>query len=384
MTTTVTKRLQRFAGSASLAVIAISLGAPSAMAQNAWDAEGFDLDALIAAAQAEPAITVYDSTGKIVEIAEAFSAAYGVEATGVKVSTGAQIDQVMREGQSGNVVGDVVVVQDVPPGMAQLVPMGLFESWVPPDLAEFIPEGMQDPVIIVSSPNVWTYNTETYESCPVANIWELTEPEWNRKIAMQDPLGKPTYTDWFNQMETHFDDAVAAAYESYYGAPLETDEASATKAWVKALAANSPLLTDSDSTAGDAVGARGQDEPFMGMMATAKFRDNAPDGLALGLCDGLEPFSGWMYPGIGMIATGTDSPNASRLFIRYLLTEEGIAPQSVDGKISSNSQVPAHSDEPSGVGEHMEEMMPYNTATAIEDFDTRQDWQDFWRLNYDR
>ena len=372
--------------STSLVAMAFAAGLTTspALAQNAWEAEGFALEALIEAAKGEAPITVYDSTGKIVEIAEAFTAKYGVEATGVKVSTGAQIDQVMREGQSGNVVGDVIVIQDVPPGMAQLVPMGLLESWTPPDLAPSIPEAMRDPVIIVSSPNVWTYNTETYDTCPITNIWQLTEPEWNRKVAMQDPLGKPTYTDWFNQMETHYDEAVASAYEAHFGTKLETEEGSATKAWVKALAENAPLLTDSDSAAGDAVGARGQTEPFMGLMATAKFRDNAPDGLALGLCAGVDPFSGWMYPGIGMIATGTDSPNAARLFIHYLLTAEGIAPQSVDGKLSSNSDVPAHPQEASGVGAHLDEMMAYDTATAVEDFDTRQDWQDFWRIHYSR
>ncbi|MDD7969970.1 ABC transporter substrate-binding protein [Roseinatronobacter alkalisoli] len=375
---------QHLSGGTAAMTLAMGLAAAPVYAQNAWDAEGFDLDALIEAARGEPPLTVYDSTGKIVEIAEAFAAKYGLDATGVKVSTGGQIDQVMREGQSGNVTGSVVVVQDVPPGMAQLVPLGLMESWTPPDLAEHIPEHMRDPVIIVSSPNVWTYNTEVYESCPISNIWELTEDEWTRKIAMQDPLGKPTYTDWFNQMELHHDDAIAAAYESYYGRALETDEGSATKAWVRALAQNAPLLTDSDSAAGDAVGARGQAEPFIGLMATAKFRDNAPNGLALGLCEGMEPHSGWLYPGVGMISTRTASPNAARLFVRFLLTEEGIAPQTVDGKFSSNSQVPAHPDEPSGVGAVLDQMMPYNTATAIDDFDTRQDWQDFWRVNYSR
>lgn len=375
---------QHFSGSTAAMSIAMGLFVAPAFAQNAWDAEGFDLDALIEAARAEPPLTVYDSTGKIVEIAEAFAAKYDLEATGVKVSTGGQIDQVMREGQSGNVTGSVVVVQDVPPGMAQLVPLGLMESWTPPDLADYIPENMQDPIIIVSSPNVWTYNTEVYETCPISNIWELTEVEWNRKIAMQDPLGKPTYTDWFNQMELHHDDAIAAAYEAYFGRSLDTDEGSATKAWVRALAENAPLLTDSDSAAGDAVGARGQSDPFIGLMATAKFRDNAPNGLALGLCEGLEPYSGWLYPGVGMISTHTASPNAARLFIRYLLTEEGIAPQTVDGKLSSNSQVPTHPEEPSGVGAVLDQMMPYSTATAIDDFDTRQDWQDFWRVNYSR
>lgn len=367
-----------------LAALLLAATALPAQAQNAWDADGFDLDALIEAARAEPPVTVYDTTGKIVEIATAFTEKYGIEATGSKVSSGAQIELLIREGQSGSVLGDVAVVHDVPPAVAQLFPLGLVESWLPPDLAGTIPAGLQDPLVVVSSPNVWAYNTEVYESCPIDNIWALTEADWSRKVAFQDPLGKPSYTDWFNQMEMHFDAEVAAAYEAHYGTPLETDEDSATKAWVKALAQNAPLLTDSDSAAGDAVGAKGQSDPFLGLVSTAKFRDNGPDGLQLGLCAGLAPFTGWMYPGFGVVSTNTDSPNAARLFLRFLMTEEGISAQTVDGKISSNTDVPMHADEPSGVGSVLDQLMPYTSATALDDFDLRQDWQDFWRINYTR
>lgn len=367
-----------------LAVLLLAATALPVHAQNAWDAEGFDLDALIEAARAEPPVTVYDTTGKIVEIAAAFTEKYGIAAIGSKVSSGAQIELLIREGQSGNVLGDVAVVHDVPPAVAQLFPLGLVESWLPPDLAGSIPAGLQDPLVVVSSPNVWAYNTEVYDTCPIDNIWALTEADWHRKVAFQDPLGKPSYTDWFNQMETHFDDAVAAAYEAHYGTPLDTDEDSATKAWVKALAQNAPLLTDSDSAAGDAIGAKGQADPFLGLVATAKFRDNAPDGLQLGVCEGLEPFAGWMYPGFGVISTKSASPNAARLFLRFLMTEDGISAQTIDGKVSSNTEVPMHANEPSGVGSILDQLMPYTSATALDDFDLRQDWQDFWRLNYTR
>ena len=115
------------------------------------------------------------------------------------------------------------------------------------------------------------------------------------------------------------------------------DEESATAAWVKALAANGPLLTDADEAAAEAVGAPDQTEPFVGLMSSAKFRDNADAGMKLGLCTGLKPWPGWMYPSLGLIAKGTDSPNAAKLFIHYLMTEEGIAPQAVDGKMSTNT-----------------------------------------------
>lgn len=365
------------------AMLAASSVSP-AQAAEAWRAEGFNLDALIEAARAEPPITAYASTGKIVGTAKAFTAKYGVQANGKKVSSGKQVDLIMREGQSGNVAGDALLIADPSAAIAQLLPLGVVQSWLPPDLAEHIPEGLREPLIVISDPAVWAYNTEVYDTCPVTNIWQLTEAKWNRKLAMQDPLGKPSFTDWFNQMEGHWDGAVAAAYESHYGKPLVTEEKSATAAWVKALAANAPLLTDSDQAASDAVGAPGQTDPFMGLISTAKFRDNKSKNYRLGICAGLVPFAGWLHPSYGMIAAGTKSPNAARLFIRYLMTEEGISLLTVDGKISASKQVPPHPKEASGVGKILDQIMPYMSATGMEDFDRRQDWQDHWQVHYRR
>jgi iron(III) transport system substrate-binding protein len=346
-------------------------------------AEDFDLDALIAAAKQEGPITVYATTGKIVETAKNFTAKYGIEATGKKVNESSQVELLIREAQAGNIVGDVSVSGDVAASVAELVPEGIAYSWVPPDLAQYIPAGKQDPLVVVTDQHVWSYNTETYDKCPVTNIWQLTEPEWKGKVAMLDPLEKPNYADWFNQMAMHHDAEVAKAYEDLYGKKLETDEASATAAWVKAYAANGPLLTASEAVA-EAVGAPGQEAPFMGMNSVAKFRDNTDKGYKLGICTGIEPFAGFSYPGFGLIASGTKSPNAAKLFIHYLMTEEGISNQTVDGKVSSNSQVPANPDEASGIAGHIDEMMPYDSSTSADDYDDRETWQDFWTINYKR
>ena len=185
---------------------------------------------------------------------------------------------VIREAQAGNVQGDVMQISDVAAGAAQLLPEGFATSWVPPDLADRIDPRYQDPLVIANEANVWAYNTQAYDKCPIENIWQLTEPEWKGKVALQDPLGKASYIDWFNQMATHGDDGVAAAYEARYGKPLETDEATATAAWVAALAANGPLLTDADEAAAQAVGAPDQAAPFVGMMSSAKFRNNTEAG----------------------------------------------------------------------------------------------------------
>jgi len=347
-------------------------------------AQDFDLDALIEAARAEPPLTVFDSTGKIIDMVESFSAKYGLEATGAKSKATAQMETIIREVQSGNVQTDVSLISDPAAVIGQLLPAGFVESWVPPDLEADINPEARNPLLVVSSPNIFTYNTALFETCPVTNIWQLTEPEWKGRVSMQDPLGKPSYTDWFNQMRTYADDKVGAAYQAQYGKPLESEFESATEAFVAALAANGPLLTDSDSTAAEAVAAPGQTEPFIGLVSAAKFRDNEGAGFTLGLCAGMDPIIGFNNPTMGVIVKGTDSPNAAKLFIHYAMTAEGIAPQAEDGKVSSNQTVGLPDDEPSGIADHLASVLSYNPASGVDDWETRQDWQDHWRIHYKR
>lgn len=356
------------------AILTLTCGAAKAQ-------EAFNLDALIEAAKKEPPITVYAVTGKIVDTAKDFSEKYGVQATGKKVNEATQVELMIREHQAGNILGDVSVGTDVASAIGQLLPEGIATSWTPPDLAKDIPEALRNPLVVVSDPHVWTYNTEKYDKCPVTNIWQLTEPQWRGKLAMLDLFDKPLYADWFNQIETHRDADVARAYESLYGKKLETNGQSATAAWVKAFAKNGPLLADS-TTVANAAGAPGQAEPFFVITSTAKFRDNLTKGLKLGICAGVEPFSGFLYPGFGLIAGQTKSPNAAKLFVRYLMTEEGIAPQTEDGKISGNWKVGVPGDEPSGVAKYLDQLIAFDPATAGDDLDKREAWQDLWRINY--
>lgn len=345
-------------------------------------AEKFDLEALIAAAKKEAPINIYDSTGKIVEMAENFSKKYGVQATGIKVSASGQLEMIIREGQAKNVKGDVVLISDAPAGLAQLLPQKFVESWLPPDMEAKIPAKFQNPLAVTTNASVWAYNAEVHETCPVKNIWELTEAKWKGKVAFFDPLSKGTYTDWFNQTAMHDDGQMKTAYKAHFGKEIEAGSDSAMAIWVKTFAANAPLIADSDDAISEAVGAPGQKEPFFGLMSSAKFRDNADKGYKLGLCADLAPWPGWTYVKLGLIASGTKSPNASKLFIHYVLTEEGIAPQVKDGKLPTNPDIKLPADEPSGIGKVLDKLQQYDTSSALADWDTRQDWQDLWRVNY--
>ena len=361
----------------TLAAVAALAAAPAA-------AEEFDLDALIEAARAEPPLVVYDNTSKIRTMAAAFAEKYGLEAEGVKVRTPQQVELVLREHEAGAIQGDVVHLADVPAGQLELLPQGVLVSWTPPDLADHIPERFRDPLVLNFDAKVFVYNTEAEESCPIDNIWALTEPEMQGRVALQDPLNNPGLVDFFNQLETQSDDAVAAAYESFYGEALETEEDSATAAWMAALAANGPLLTESDQAVSDAVGAPGQTEGLVGLVATAKFRDNEGLGYKLGLCDAVAPVAGFAQPKLSLMSPETDSPNAAKLFIRYAMTPEGLAPQTIDGKMPVNTEAELPADEPSGVAAIEDDLLFFDAATAGEDFDARQDWQDLWRVTYTR
>ncbi|MDU1084458.1 MAG: ABC transporter substrate-binding protein, partial [Leclercia adecarboxylata] len=112
------------------AVLITSALLSSAVAQ----AETFDLQKLIAAAKQEQPITVYASTGKIVQQAKAFSEQYGLQAVGVKADAPQIIEIMSREAQAKNVRADVAIVEDAPAGMTQLLKKGYVQSWVPDDL----------------------------------------------------------------------------------------------------------------------------------------------------------------------------------------------------------------------------------------------------------
>lgn len=365
------------------ATLPVALGMAAAFSANSW-AQSLDLKAMVEAAKKEPQLTIFDSTGKIKTMAKNFAAKYGIDAVGTKVPPEVNIEMMDREARAKNVQSDVAIISDAAAVVGQLIPTGAVETWVPSDLESKIAKGKRNPLVVVSMVNAFAYNAELSDSCPIKNLWELTEAKWHGRVGINDPLSKSVYIDAFNQMETHADDAVAKAYEAHYGKPLKTDLGSATKALIAGIASNAPLLASSDTATAETVGAPGQTEQFIGLMSTAKFRENKKSDYKLGLCTDINPFIGITNVGVGVVASGSDSPNGARLFIHYALTGEGIAPQAQDGKISSNSDVGLPDSEPSGIAAHLDKVLPYDMSTAASDWDNRQDWHDFWRIHYKR
>lgn len=363
----------------------LATGLSNALAQDAKeigipDSE-YSLEALIEAAKKEQPITVIDATGKIVSMADNFSKTYGLKATGVKMNGQEQEQVIAREAAAGNVRTDVFNMSNLPSVATQILPQGFGVSWLAPDLKDKIPAQYQSPAITSNNPWVFAYNTDVNgETCPVNNLWALTTEEWKGRVAVPDPLLRNETMFWFNQLATHGDDAMREAYKAQFGEDLKTDEASATAEWVKRLAQNKPKVTKSDTDVGPIVGAK-EEKPPVGFLSAAIFRDAKKDGYGMGICKEMKPWIGQLTPRVAVIAAGTKSPNTAKLFARFMMTEEGMAPQLGDGKISTNTEAKMPESEVSGIANFVDLLYVNHSETTQDDFAKLQDWQDFWLSN---
>ena len=127
-------------------------------------------------------------------------------------------------------------------------------------------------------------------------------------------------------------------------------------------------LTKNDEDVSEAVGAPGQHDPSFGPISMAKFRNIAQKGYHLALCDGMKPWALQSFPSTIAYASKTDSSNAAKLYIHYMLTEEGFAIQLADGKPAANSQISAP-DDPSHVKDLLDQMAQFAQLTAEDDRD---------------
>jgi iron(III) transport system substrate-binding protein len=341
--------------------------------------DGYTLDILIKAAQKEGPLVVSDSTGKITDLADAFTAKYGIQTTGVKQKAGEATEIAIREAEADNIQTDVFILADAPVGERELIERDIATAWTPPDLADSLDTEYKDPLVVATDVMVWAYNTELYpDGCPVDNLWALTDEDWTGHVVMEDPTLKTAILYWINEMAANHDDVMKDAYEDYFGEKVASVEDSAWAVFLKRLAQNQPLLVKSGSDSAESAGAPGQSEAFMGLVSTAKFRENADSGYKMGLCKDVAPYSGFAYTKLGLIANGTKSPNAAKLFLHYILTEEGFAPQLEDGKFSSNSDIEPATDEPSGILDIWDQISIAERDMLDKDYDSLPEWNDFW------
>lgn len=338
-----------------------------------------DLNALILAAKKEGTLTVYDNTSVVKKIAQDFEAKYGIKTIGVKVGTEEALGKVIEEAKSGNVTGDVIAYQDLAALTNLLLPESYVYSWVPANLKKDIDAEQQNPLVLINDPSLWSYNTAVYKSCPVNNLWELTEEKWRGRVALEDPESSVKMLDWFSQMEQFGEEAMRESYKAHFGIAFSGE--SAAKTWVDLIAKNKPILTNSNEDISAAVGAPNQTQPPLGLMASAKFRNIANKGYNQGVCEDIKPWVGIAAQKNIVIAKKSKHQNAAKLYVHYVMTAEGIDKQIKDGKYSSNLSI-KQPDDPSDSGKHRKNIFFFKSEGADNDWKNRQRIKDDWRLSH--
>lgn len=313
--------------------------APQVVTKDWWSPENYCYDTLVEAARREGSVTVRWHSGRVLDAARAFEAAYGI-----RVLTTGRFDEqeivelLRREHAANNVQADAITLEDEEL-INEFIRLGLITNWVPPDLAHRITSESLNPLVYLYQPVVLGFNSAVYNTSPITNLWELTEERWRGKVALCDPFIQPYMWHLFSGAIDKADE-FEQAYMELYGRPLVTQEKNAGWEWVIRMFRNNMLLVRHDTEVARAIGSPGQTEPPVGFFTLTRFRDAAEQNLNLGFCPNVVPFVGFALPTFAIIPVNAPNPNAARLWIRWVLTSEGHEPwSSVIGGFSPNIDV---------------------------------------------
>lgn len=358
------------------------LATPSVLSGPAAPA-AFDLQALIKAAQAEGNLVVYHTSSRVTVAGRNFEKKYGIKVRGTKMADPEQAERVIREVDSGRVQVDAIGFEDGPLLETKLLPQGYVINWMPPDLKGTIGERYTLPVVDRLQPRIFAYNTDSFgRSCPATNVWDLTEPKWKGKVLLRDPVLTPANLAFFASIVNQ-SDLLDKAHRDLFGKAPEFTEAPSGRVknagweFLRRLFRNDIVTMRSDGDIGDAVGAAGQRSAPIGMVTLTKLRDNQEMNLKLATCKGLQPFMGYALPAYALVVKNAPHPNAARLWVRYMLTPEGISPWTVDdmGSFSPHPRVPMHPDNEGTWAQWEKHLLPLDNRRAMA---LRQDILDFW------
>jgi len=337
-------------------------------------------DEIIAKAKEEGTVVTYATSSRIDRVGAIMMSEYGISVKNAKMSDIEITERIVREQEAGVFAVDCIMAEDILGVAKQLLPGGYVENFVPEMYRGVIDEEYLNPLVFLVKPKTLIYNAEVYDECPVSNLWELTTEKWNGKVLIRDPEITSTNVSFFAEIVAHAD-AMAAAYEDYFGEKIELTTENAGWEFLKRLAQNNVVVMGSDDDIAEAIGSRGQSDPPIGFVTIGKLRLNEEQNLALAVAEKkINPTNGYHYPAYILLVKNAPHPNAAKLFIRTVLTDEGAKAWTQDmGNFSTNPENSYADDNPlGGLDAWKEVTWPLTLEATAEYF---RDVLDFWVLN---
>lgn len=337
-----------------------------------------DWDEIIAKAKEEGVVVTWGTSSRLARVAPVMEE-YGVKIQHAKMSDMEITERLVREKQAGISSVDFIMAEDILGVAGQLLPSKYVESFIPEMYVDKIDEAYRDPFVFLVQPRTILYNTEVYDECPITNLWELTTPEWRGKVIIRDPEITSTNISFFAEIVARADE-MAAAYKEYFGEEIKLTTENAGWEFLKRLAQNDVVTVSSDDDVAEAVGSRGQADPPVGFATVGKVRLNIEQNLALGVAENIVPINGYHYPAYGLLVTDSPHPNAAKLLVRVLLTDEGMQAWTQDwGNFSTNPENSFNPENPLGGLDVWSQLTWPLTLEATAKYS--RDVLDFWILN---
>lgn len=323
--------MKRFLTLALALVLSLSLVtamADTAPAQWAKD-NGLDLDEsmeeLYEKAKQEGELNIYTISSRTQKVANSFAEKYpGIQVKVYDISSGTLKEKFVNEYEAEIYTADIIHSKEqVGEYTFEIFGEEMLHNYQPASIF-----GNVDPAYLTLTPlmlelNLWFYNTEVYETCPITSWWDLTKEEWRGRVVFQDAAANDAYCAPLTAMVQHADE-MAADYEKVFGTPivLDADEPNAAYAFIKRFLANSPIMAKGSDEVIELVGAAGQKNPPVGYSSSVKLR-KTEDGYFINYAPTQMSVSNGI-PALNFVAIANNCahPNAAKLFIKYWLGGE--------------------------------------------------------------
>ena len=333
-----------------------------------------DWDAIYEAALSEPPLQVYMTSSRVNQPIESFDAIYpDLVIEGVNISASEMQERVRLERAAGNFnIG--LLHADAPEGYMSMFGDALV-SYVPPDLQDVIPEAARDPVLIYRYlPTGVTYNATVFpDAAPLDNIWDLTTEDFRGRVLIADPLQTGSSLNYLVSLVGEAD-ALSAAYEAEFGAPIELGQENAGWEFISRLLDNDPIIVGGTRDVAEAI--TNSDELLVGFNNFSRMREVLTGRYDFAFVQGLQPFDMVNLPMHLSVMAGNPSPNAAKLFTRHLLSVEGGAPWFEQGNPPARTDWTPSEDWAQPILSLSKVEVDYDHLLA-----TKDDFVDFWTIN---
>lgn len=288
-----------------------------------------DWAAIEAAATAEGELLVYANTSKVEKAAEAFMEKYpGIKVQAFDLGGDDVLTKVVEEQKAGAFTGDVWFSSGGAELIGNVMPHKYVWRFVPESTAAVTPEQYTQPLLMSRfGTSIFAYNSELNKTCPIKNLWELTNPEWKGKFFIEDPLNDASTLSKLITIANHADE-MKAAYVALYGSDpvLDADTPDAGWLWLKRFAQNGPTPEPGGDEVDSAFATPGMKESYMALTSYSNMPDVLDGNLAFEPCWGLTPTVGIQAQSYVGVINQAPHPNAAKLWVKYITSDEGRKP----------------------------------------------------------